>query len=276
MKNKNKGEEPFSKTRFAIIVSMTLVVYGILIYAFAPGIFKSNVNASVGKWFVVFLATHLVCAFVEFFFHRYVLHKSFWFLGKLNKQHELHHRLTSISLEPYRSGGRGKVMVVNRYPIIKDDQNEASYFPWYSLSGFILVAMIIAIPLQIYLLPSWPILCASAIAIAWSIVSYEIIHMIEHFSFEDFWQKKVEHPRWGGFWKSVYSFHLRHHANVRCNEGIGGFFGLPVADWIFGTYSAPWSSIFKDGEIIHSVDYGAHPSKPRMIIRFLDRLFVKA
>jgi hemolysin III len=30
-----------------------------------------------------------------------------------------------------------------------------------------------------------------------------------------------------------------HHANISCNEAISGFFGLPIADWVFRTYHQP-------------------------------------
>ena len=44
----------------------------------------------------------------------------------------------------------------------------------------------------------------------------------------------------------MYSFHLRHHAVIDCNEGISGFFTLPVFDWVFGTFILP-KTLFADG-----------------------------
>ena len=56
-----------------------------------------------------------------------------------------------------------------------------------------------------------------------------------------------EHRDWGAFWRAAYSFHLRHHAVIDCNESISGFFCLPLADWAFGTCLMP-RTIYSDGE----------------------------
>ena len=37
-----------------------------------------------------------------------------------------------------------------------------------------------------------------------------------------------------------------HHANIKCNEAIGGFFGLPVPDWVFMTYHQPEELLLHD------------------------------
>jgi hemolysin III len=77
----------------------------------------------------------------------------------------------------------------------------------------------------------------------------------------------VKHPRWGRFWQPVYAFHLRHHAVTDCNESISGFFGLPVADWLFGTCVIP-QTIYENGEE-WSPDKFRSPH-PRALIRRLD------
>ena len=65
---------------------------------------------------------------------------------------------------------------------------------------------------------------------------YELFHAIEHLPYESFWKRKVEHPRFGRYWEMIYAFHVRHHANVLCNESVSGFFGYPLPDLVFKTY----------------------------------------
>ena len=77
----------------------------------------------------------------------------------------------------------------------------------------------------------------------------------------------IEHPRWGWFWHPVYAFHLRHHAVIDCNESISGFFGLPVADWVFNTCVIP-KSIYADGTAACETEF-TRP-RPRWLIRKLD------
>jgi hemolysin III len=66
----------------------------------------------------------------------------------------------------------------------------------------------------------------------------------------------------------LYGFHLMHHANVGCNEGISGFFGLPVADWCFGTYHQP-QQLLLAGRIATAKDFAVGP--PSRVVRALDR-----
>mgnify|MGYP001544919558 FL=1 len=98
---------------------------------------------------------------------------------------------------------------------------------------------------------------------------YEIFHAIEHWSFEK-WAPLIEHKTFGGFWRKVYSFHLRHHAVIDCNEAISGFFTLPVADWVFGTCVIP-GVLYKHGQTVAEEKefLSPHPVAP---IRWLDRL----
>jgi hemolysin III len=95
---------------------------------------------------------------------------------------------------------------------------------------------------------------------------YEVLHAINHWSFEK-WAPLIEHPTWGRFWRPVYSFHLRHHAVIDCNESVSGFFGLPVADWVFGTCLIP-QTIYADGEEWKPENFVA--PRPRGLIRWLD------
>jgi hemolysin III len=220
-----------------------------------------------------FLAVHAFAALVEFVFHRYVLHAPLVpALSYFYKQHTLHHALTRIGYQKSKDG-KGNVprlvenVVVNRYPIIEEPQFEASYFPWYSLAIFSLLASAILIPLQL-LLPSVPVLLGGYVSIAWSLTLYEVIHAIEHWP-QPTWDRLVEHPMFGGFWRKAYAFHLRHHADIRCNEAISGFFGLPLVDLVMGTYIDP-ETLYTHGQRIDPKEFVS--PKPRFaIVRWLDR-----
>jgi hemolysin III len=97
--------------------------------------------------------------------------------------------------------------------------------------------------------------------------------MIEHLSFDTFWKPKVTHKTFGGFWTSVYCFHMRHHYNIDCNEGISAFFGIPIPDFVFGTY-APWPRAFEHNEKVVVEEFVSSPPKPVAVIVWLDKLFV--
>jgi hemolysin III len=74
-----------------------------------------------GVFILSLLAVHMVMGFVEFFFHRYVLHMQVLsFCGHFYKQHNLHHGLTDVT--------RDSIYVSNEYPIEEDHQHEASFF----------------------------------------------------------------------------------------------------------------------------------------------------
>jgi len=127
--------------------------------------------------------------------------------------------------------------VLNRYPIVEEAQHVDSAFPFYAIVAFWALFTPLMLGLQ-FLLPHAPVLLGGYAAITWSMCLYEILHAINHWPYE-WWRSATEHSRFGGFWRMIYGFHLMHHANVGCNEGIGGFFGLPVADWCFGTHHQP-------------------------------------
>lgn len=279
MKNRieKKAEKPFSVFLFAVTIALTLVFFAIVLRNVFPAVWRANLGAPLWEWVTVFLVTHLGLCFGEFFFHRYMLHSPFWFLKRLCVQHTLHHDLTKVKLIAVLDG-EGKVF--NRYPIIEKSQYEASYFPWYSLAVFGGLASFLSVPIQI-LLPGWPIVAGVILAVAWSVSLYEIIHMIEHFPFPEFWEPKLLSPRWGELVNSFYCFHLRHHLDLDkvrklgkyLNLNISGFFGLPIADWLFGTY-APCPKAYKHGEIVSEAEFDANYPTPCWLIRFLDRYFL--
>jgi hemolysin III len=234
-----------SRPLFVLTVLATLAGLLAALRLFAPGIWTAQFIAPLWKGVAVFLAISLFNAFLEYFFHRYVLHTpALPFLRRLYRQHTLHHALTHIARKQTRDG-RGILFIENKFPIVEPEQGEASFFPWYSLAVFALVLTPLLALLQ-WLFPSYPWFIGGFTALATSLTLYEVLHAINHWPLEK-WEPLLKHPRWGWFWQPVYGFHLRHHAVTDCNESISGFFGLPVADWTFGTCMVP-QTLYAEGE----------------------------
>lgn len=259
--------EEFSLPLFIVTVLATLAGLLAALRYLAPAVWEQQFMAPVWKGAVAFLVISLVNCFVEYFFHRYVLHMpAIPFLRRLYRQHTLHHALTRIARRPARDG-RGILFIENKYPIVEPEQGEASFFPWYSLAVFAGVLTPLFALLQ-WLLPSFPWFLGGFAALAVSLTLYEVLHAINHWPFEK-WEPLILHPRWGWFWKPAYAFHLRHHAVIDCNESISGFFGLPLADWAFGTCVIP-QTVYADGEAWAPGKFGS--PKPCRLIRRLDML----
>ncbi len=233
-------EEKFSLPLFLFTVAASLAGLVVLLKLVAPdATWQAQVTGGAAGFAVAFLVIHLGTCFFEFFFHRYVLHKPVVpFLSRFYRQHTLHHSLTRIG-KRYTTSGREVPFVENVYPVTTPEQGEASFFPWYTLAIFAVLLTPILIGLQA-LMPSIPWFFGGFAAIAFALSLYEIFHAIEHWSFER-WAPLIEHRTFGWFWRKVYSFHLRHHAVIDCNEAISGFFTLPVFDWVFGTFILPKS-----------------------------------
>lgn len=237
--------EEFSLPLFVLTVVATLAGLLAALRLFAPSVWDQQFLAPIGKAIIAFLVISLVNAFMEYFFHRYVLHTpAIPFLRRLYKQHTLHHALTRIARKKSRDG-RGILFIENKFPITEPEQGEASFFPWYSLAVFALVLSPLLALLQ-WLFPSFPWFLSGFAALAVSLTLYEVLHAINHWPFEK-WEPLIQNPRWGWFWRPAYAFHLRHHAVTDCNESISGFFGLPVADWVFGTCVIP-QTVYAEGE----------------------------
>jgi hemolysin III len=262
----HRHEDKFSVPLFSVTVSVTLALLLLALRLLAPALWHQQWAASGAKGAAAFVLFLLFNGFVEYFFHRYVLHKpAFPGLRHFYRQHTLHHALTRIGRKA-TPGGREIPFIENLYPITQPEQDEASFFPWYSLGIFSLILTPLLLGLQL-LWPSFPWIAAGLIALTVSLSLYELVHAIEHWSFEK-WAPLVEHPRWGGFWRRAYGFHLRHHAVIECNEGISGFLGLPVADWVFGTCVIP-RTLYAEGEEWSPAAF-ANP-RPCAFIRWCDR-----
>ena len=260
------AEEKLSLPLFFFTVITSLAGFLLLFRLAAPrAVWLDHVSAGPVRLVAAFVLVKLMPSFVEFFFHRYVLHKPVVpFLSRFYKQHTLHHNLTRIGRRR-TPGGRDVPYVENIYPITTEEQGEASFFPWYTLAVFGFIYTPVFALLQ-WLVPSFPWFFAGYASLATSLAFYEIFHASEHWAF-DRWAPLIEHPRWGGFWRKVYSFHLRHHAVIDCNESISGFFTLPVPDFVFGTWIFP-QSLYADGGEWEASEFKS--PRPCRLIRWCD------
>lgn len=262
----HRVEEHFSLPLFLLTVAASVAAFGTLLYFAAPtSIWHTQLSAGPARFAAVFAAVSLFNCFMEYVFHRYVLHKPVVpFLSRFYKQHTLHHTLTRIGRRR-TPGGRDVPFVENIYPILEPEQGEASFFPWYT---FVVFAAIVTPLLAVaqWLAPSLPWFSAGYAALATSLLLYELFHAIEHWSFER-WAPLIEHRHLGWFWRKVYSFHLRHHAVIDCNEAISGFFTLPVADVVLGTFVLP-KTLYTDGAEWTPAEFAS--PRPCALIRWCD------
>lgn len=259
--------EHFSVKLFVLTVVATVTGLCLLLRFAAPHTWAQQLAAPWWAFAVAFAVLTMVNCFFEFFFHRYVLHRpAVPGLSRLYRQHTLHHALTRIARKPSKDG-RGLLFVENKFPIVEPEQGEGSFFPWYSLAAFVAVLSPVFVLLH-WLAPMFPWFLAGIAALSTSLILYETLHAINHWPFER-WARLIDSDRWGWFWRPVYSFHLRHHAVIDCNESVSGFFGLPVADWVFRTCVIP-PTIYADGEEWKQENFTA--PKPRRFIQWLDRV----
>jgi hemolysin III len=210
---------------------------------------------------VTFVVCHLANSFIEYFFHRYVLHaKVIPFFAHFYDAHNLHHELTKVEQQ---------IVTTNKFPILDEHQHESSFFPWWTFIVFSLFLTPVFVALWL-LFPSIPIFLAGYFSLFFSMVLYELFHHALHLPMS-FWSPKFQSIRYGFLWKYAYTFHLRHHANVRCNESVSGFFGIPIPDFIFGTYVQA-KTLFPDQTVVPLSEYQVPP--PRFFIRMLDRVLI--
>jgi hemolysin III len=268
-------EEKFSPWLFIATILVSLAgMFAVLAFVF-PGVWKAQLAASWWAFAGCFVAVHAIAGVFEFFFHRYILHAPLIpFLSYFYKQHTLHHALTHIGYHRSKVSNEEVPGLVenehiarNTFPIEEEKQHEASYFPWYSLLVFSLVITPL-LALAQWLLPDAPVFLAGYLAVAWSLSLYELIHAVEHWP-QDTWDRLIAHPRYGRMWRKAYAFHLRHHADIRCNEGISGIFGLPLVDFALGTYVDP-ETLYTHGEAVHADEF-VSPQPRFAFIRWLDR-----
>lgn len=257
----------FSIKKYSALAMLQFALLILGIRVFLPSVWANHMTSGVGAVMLVFLGMHLLNCFFEWGFHRYVLHAILfaWLRGPAIR-HRLHHSLTPVRLGGRQDSAQGRT-ILNRYPIERQEQYESSTFPAWSLAAFWGLLTPVLVGFQV-LFPKAPFLIGGYAAITWSLWCYEVVHHIEHLTFE-WWEERIEHRRLGAIWKFVYGFHETHHANPRCNESISGFFSLPLADWLFGTHYQPKERL-QDGRVATAKEFAL--PQPRRFVRWLDRL----
>lgn len=259
-----KAAQKFSIFWFSVQIVGQLAAILLALRFLLPRVWHSQFTLGWPGIVLTFAGVHLILAFFEWAFHRYVLHSIVSSpLAIFAKAHRNHHGLTSIRLQPVTAGSDRYVL--NEYPIIEEEQFEDSAFPWWAYLGFLAWFSPLLIGLQL-IFPTAPFILGGILAVTFSMSLYEILHAVEHLPYE-WWKRATEHPRFGGMWSKIYGFHHMHHANVSCNEAISGFFGLPIPDWVMGTYHQP-KELLLEGRVATAKDF-AVPRPPR-IVQWLD------
>lgn len=263
MHPKHTGEEnKFSPTLFIITIVLTFgAVIGLMSVTVPERIWHVQWESSPWRHLVVFLIGQFFGSFIEWGFHRYMLHK-YVFPGSY-RLFVQHHRRHHGALTPITD--RNDVWE-NRYPITEPSQYEASFFPWFSYLGFLVFAAPFAILAQ-WVWQDYPVLVMTTVSVGWSLTVYEFLHAMEHFPMS-FWKKVFEiFP----FARRLYSFHAGHHVlrwMTHHNMAISGFVcGIPLADIVLGTFRLPQGRLDHGTEV---VDEDVDPHPPNLAVRILD------
>lgn len=249
------------------IAGQLALVWTFIWYVFTPT-WQAHLAAGPRAIVLTCLLCNLALCFGEHFFHRYILHlETVRFLRSLCSSHLRHHKLTSIRFD--EPAGR----VRSQYPITDLAHDDQSTFPPWALIPFFAFFTPFLAPAA-FSFPDTPILLGGYAAIAIAHFLYETIHTLHHQPFEPYWRRRLARPVTGRAWRWLYGFHQAHHAYYRCNLNVAGFFGIPLADFVFGTYKRP------EPLLVDGADAGKDAARrlitqPRWPISWLDRVAFK-
>ena len=253
---------------FAVFIAAHLVaLFAFLRFVF-PWTWQQQLSSGFMGIALTCLACNLVFCFGEFFFHRYLLHiDSVKFLAKLCYSHRAHHKLTSIRFDDRDNAVR------SAYPIVDVDHDDSATFPPYALLLFF-AFWTPFFAVTVFSFPKFPLLIAGYTALAIAHFLYETLHVLHHTPYEQWWRRKIDGPIFGKVWHKMYGFHQGHHANYHCNMNIAGFFGLPLADLVLGTYKQPHTLLIDGAPASKSAARALTPT-PRWPVSALDRAVIK-
>jgi hypothetical protein len=259
----SRTSNPAAPLLFALFIGLQLaIVLGIVRYFF-PYTWDQHIASG---WQMIVL-TSLICSFVfclgEYLFHRYLLHmETVRFLRNLCVSHLTHHKLTFIGFDERAQTVR------SRYPIADLEHDDQATFPPWALLAFFAFFTPFFAPMA-YSFPDVPILISGYTSIAIAHFLYETIHAVHHTPYNPWWKRRLEGRVFGAIWRHMYGFHQAHHANYKCNLNVAGFFGIPVADLLFGTYKQP-DTLLIDGTPATKETARKLIPKPRWPISWLD------
>ncbi len=227
----SRSRNPLALPLFVVFcVLHPLGAFAAIAYFF-PALWQAQWSWGPGGVVLTTLAFNLLFCFGEYLFHRYLLHaNSISFLGRLSFSHLAHHKLTNIKIPADR--------VVSAYPINDLEHDRFATFPPYALLAF-MAFLTPFLSVAAFSFPQVPVLLGGYTAIAIAHLLYETIHVAHHTPYDPFWKTRIDSPVFGTLWRKLYGFHQAHHANYKCNMNIAGFYGLPVADLVLGTYEQP-------------------------------------
>jgi len=253
---------------FALFIASQLA----MLLASVRYLFRSTWDQHIasGPWVILLtcVVCNLVLCFGEYFFHRYLLHlETVRFLRTLCASHLTHHKLTSIRFDDAAG------TVLSAYPIDDVARDDQSTFPPWALVPFFAFFTPFFAPLA-FSFPTLPILIGGYTAIAIAHFLYETLHVLHHQPYDTWWKSRLHHRVLGRVWRTVYGFHQAHHANYKCNLNVAGFFGLPLADLVFGTYKQP-NELLVDGARGTKAAARKLTPRPRWPISWLDRVAFK-
>ena len=180
------------------------------------------------------LACNVVFCFGEYLFHRYLLHmEAVRLLGRLCTSHLAHHKLTPVLFDDKEK------VVRSGYAIETEEDDHFATFPPWALVAF-LAFWTPFFAVIAFSFPGFPILIGGYAALAIAHFLYETIHVAHHLPYETWWKPRIARGGIvGSLLGKMHGFHVAHHANYKCNMNLAGFFGIPLADLVLGTYKQP-------------------------------------
>jgi sterol desaturase/sphingolipid hydroxylase (fatty acid hydroxylase superfamily) len=264
----NRAATRLAPLLFGAFVALQLVA----VLAFIRFFFRPTWDQQLAAGPLVIIVTCLTCSLVlcfgEYLFHRYILHiETVRFLRSLCSSHRTHHKLTFIGFDE-KSG-----VVRSAYPITDIEHDDQSTFPPWAMVPFFAFFTPFFVPMA-FSFPGVPILISGYAAIAVAHFLYETVHAVHHEPYEKFWKPRLEGRTFSGAWRWLYGFHQAHHANYQCNLNVAGFFGIPLADIVFGTYKRS-EPLLVDGAPATKAAARRLVPQPRWPISWLDGVVFK-
>lgn len=264
----NRSTNPAAPFMFGLFLAAHLAVLYAFVWYFFPWTWEQQLSGGAGAIILTCLLTNVVLCFGEFFFHRYLLHiETVRFLRTLCTSHLHHHKLTSIGFDRTGSAVRSAYAITD---VEHDDQ--ATFPPWALIPFFAFFTPFFVS--MAFSFPTIPILIGGYAAIAIAHFLYETIHVAHHLPYDPWWKQKLASPVLGPVWRRLYGFHQAHHANYKCNMNVAGFYGIPLADLVFGTYRQP-DVLLVDGAPATKEAARKLTPEPRWPISWLDRVVFK-
>ena len=156
-----------------------------------------------------FIGAVVVCSFLEWVLHRYIMHRP---LGKFVYPYRAH------TLTHHRVFRADKT-----YHLVNEKDMEKIAMAWWNGPVLIAVAQIPMIPVA-WLTGQWGLLCGTTLAVSCYYGAYEYLHWCMHLPK----QRRVERS---GIFFRLNGHHLLHHRYMNTNYNVV----FPLADWVLGT-----------------------------------------